>query len=316
MEHLYFLNGEYKEDKLYNLYIATFSCSFKLKKGKIPSIQIKNNLSYVPNEFIESTNGDIVTLTLTSIDIKLMFENYEVNDLIWHNGFKFKSVKGLFTNYVEYWTAKKIKAKKEENGALYLIAKLMLNSLYGKFGLNPNVRGKYPTLDENGVLKYKFYDAEIRNSIYVPVASFITAYARYDIITSCEKIRDYSVEKYNKDLYVYSDTDSIHCLLSNKDIEELSKILDIDDYKLGYWKLESTFKRGKYLRQKCYIEEDDEKIHTTIAGLPKKLGHLITFDNFQEGLEVKADGSRKENKLRYKQVKGGVVLVETDFTIK
>ena len=41
-----------------------------------------------------------------------MFENYEVNDLIWHNGFKFKSVKGLFTNYVEYWTAKKIKAKK------------------------------------------------------------------------------------------------------------------------------------------------------------------------------------------------------------
>lgn len=112
------------------------------------------------------------------------------------------------------------------------------------------------------------------------------------------------------------DTDSIHCLLSDKDISELSKILDIDDYKLGYWKLESTFKRGKYLRQKCYIEEDNEKIHTTIAGLPKKLGHLITFDNFQEGLEVKADGSRKENKLRYKQVKGGVVLVETDFTIK
>lgn len=43
----------------------------------------------------------------------------------------------------------------------------------------------------------------------------------------------------------------------------------------GYWKLESTFKRGKYIRQKCYIEEDEEqKINTTIAGLPKKLRQI------------------------------------------
>ena len=48
-------------------------------------------------------------------------------------GWKFKAIKGLFTNYVDYWTEQKIKAKKENNGALYTIAKLMLNSLYGKF---------------------------------------------------------------------------------------------------------------------------------------------------------------------------------------
>ena len=90
----------------------------------------------------------------------------------------------------------------------------------------------------------------------------------------------------------------------------------IDDYKLGYWKLESTFKRGKYIRQKCYIEEDEEdKINTTIAGLPKKLGKYITFDNFKEGFEILAD-DEKEHKLRFKHVKGGVLLVDTDFTIK
>ena len=312
-----YFKGKYKQDNLYNLYIQTFSCSFKLKNNKIPSIQIKNNLAFVPNEYIESTNGDIVTLTLTSVDLELFFENYEIYDITYHSGFKFKSIKGLFTTYIDYWTEKKINAKKEDNGALYKIAKLMLNSLYGKFGLNPRVRGKYPIL-ENDVVKYKFYDEEIRDSIYVPVASFITAYARKDIIESSEKIREYSLKKYEKDLYIYSDTDSIHCLLNEDDIEELKSTMDIDDYILGYWKLESKFKRGKFLRQKCYIEENEEnEIQTTIAGLPKKLGKYITFNNFVEGFSILADDDDEyEHKLRFKHVKGGVLLVDTDFTIK
>ena len=184
------------------------------------------------------------------------------------------------------------------------------------FGLNPRVRGKYPIL-ENDIVKYKFYDEEIRDSIYVPVASFITAYARKDIIESSEKIREYSLKKYGKDLYIYSDTDSIHCLLNEDDIEELKNTMDIDDYILGAWKLESKFKRGKFLRQKCYIEENEEnKLQTTIAGLPKKLGKYITFNNFVEGFSILADDDEYEHKLRFKHVKGGVLLVDTDFTIK
>ena len=46
------------------------------------------------------------------------------------DGWKFKAIKGLFTEYIDYWSNKKIEAKKEGNGALYRIAKLMLNSLY------------------------------------------------------------------------------------------------------------------------------------------------------------------------------------------
>ena len=128
-----FFEGEYKEDKLYPLYICTISTIFDLKEGKIPSIQIKNNLSFVPNEYIKSTNGDLVTITLTSIDLQLFKDNYNIHYIKYHNGWKFKAIKGLFTNYVDYWTEQKIKAKKENNGALYTIAKLMLNSLYGKF---------------------------------------------------------------------------------------------------------------------------------------------------------------------------------------
>ena len=47
----------------------------------------------------------------------------------------------------------------------------MLNSLYGKFALNPKVRGKEPYL-ENGIVKYRFYPEEIRDPVYIPVRYF------------------------------------------------------------------------------------------------------------------------------------------------
>ena len=314
-----FFDGKYEEDILYPLYVQTLSCIFEIKDDMLSTIQIKNNLSFIPNEYVKSSDGDIVTLTLTNIDLDLFLEHYNVYELTYHSGWKFRAVKGLFSEYIEYWTDKKIQAKKDNNGAMYKISKLMLNSLYGKFGLNPIVRSKYPFLDENGVVKYGMYESEIIESIYLPIATFITSYARKDIIESSQKIRDYSMKKYGKDLYVYSDTDSIHCLLDEeKDIEDLKQILEIDDYKLGAWKLESKFKRGKYLRQKCYIELDyNENLNVTVAGLPKKIGDLITFDNFKVGFTTEnIDTKDDRKKLTYKHVKGGVLLVETDFTIK
>ena len=99
--------------------------------------------------------------------------------------------------------------------------------------------------------------------------------------------------------------------------EELKKFLDIDDYILGYWKLESSWKRGKWLRQKCYIEEDySGEINVTVAGLPKKLGKYVNFENFDTGFSILACEEDKEHKLTYKHVNGGVYLEETDFTIK
>ena len=110
------------------------------------------------------------------------------------------------------------------------------------------------------------------------------------------------------------DTDSIHTLLTNE--EELKQFVDIDDYRLGAWKIESRFTRGKYLRQKCYIEEYKDKINVTVAGLPGKLHKYINFDNFERGLELLESDKKIEHKLTFKHVKGGVLLVDTDFTIK
>lgn len=312
-EPLYF-EGKYEKDPLYPLYIQRFACSFKIKKGKIPSIQLKHTMGYIPTEYLETTDGKIITLTLTSVDLELFYMQYDVDDEVWFDGFKFKQLAGLFSNYINYWINKKIEAKKADNKALYTITKLMLNSLYGRFGLGTKVQSKYPTI-ENDKIKYKLYPEEIRQGVYVPVAAFITAYSRYDIITSSQAIRDYSKKKYGKDYYIYSDTDSIHMIKLSD--EELAGIIKMDDYKLGYYKRESEAVRGIYIRQKCYIEIDkDGKMNTTIAGLPKKLGKYITVENFKKGFSIKASEEDKEHKLAFKHVKGGVLLVDTDFTIK
>ena len=58
-----FFQGEYKQDKVYDLYIQMITCSFTIKKNKIPTIQIKNNRSFFKaNEYLTSS-GDIEPVT-------------------------------------------------------------------------------------------------------------------------------------------------------------------------------------------------------------------------------------------------------------
>lgn len=313
--------GKYKEDKHYPLYIQRLECIFKLKPEKIPSIQIKHSVSFVQNEYLKSSNGEIVSLMLTNPDLELFFEQYDVEVINWCGGYKFRSETGVFDTYINHWTESKIQAKKDGNRALYQISKLMLNSLYGKFGTGITGRKKIPVY-VNGKVEYKRGREESKKGIYLPTASFITAYARRYTIETCQKIRDWSMKRLGFDAYGYSDTDSIHIFgVNDEDIEDLGKIIDIDDYRLGAWKLESRFQKAKWIRQKCYIEQDyNGEINVTIAGFPKKLAHLINFDNFKIGFTT--EGLSKEQigkagrKLRYKHVKGGVVLVDTDFTLK
>lgn len=312
--------GKYKYDRHYPLYIQRLECIFDLKPDKIPSIQIKHHLSFMQNEYLKSSNGEIVSLMLTNPDLELFFEQYDVQVISWCGGFKFHQAKGLFDDYINYWTDSKIQAKKDGNQALYNISKLELNSLYGKFGSGLKGKKKIPMLINNKT-QFVTGEEETKKGVYLPVASFITAYARKYTIETSQMIRNWSEKHKGFDAYVYSDTDSIHALLTQDDVKELAKIIEIDDYKLGAWKHESSFIRAKFIRQKCYIEQDDEgEIHATIAGFPKKLGHLVNFDNFKigfttEGLTDEQIG-KAGRKLRYKHVDGGVVLVDTDFTLK
>lgn len=125
-----YFEGKYQEDTLYPLYVQVITCQFNLKKNKIPCIQVKNSMSFMPNEYLKSSNGQLVTLTLTSPDLELFLEQYEVTELYFENGWKFRASEHIFDNYIDYWTQEKITAGKEGNKGRRQIAKLMLNSLY------------------------------------------------------------------------------------------------------------------------------------------------------------------------------------------
>lgn len=122
--------GEYEYDPVYPLYIITFTCFFEIKPDKIPCIQLKNNLSFIPNEYLKSSKHEQVTLTLTCIDFLLFQDQYNFWNVTYHGGWKFKQAEGIFDKYIDYWTEEKIKAGKEGNKGKRQIAKLMLNSLY------------------------------------------------------------------------------------------------------------------------------------------------------------------------------------------
>ena len=70
-------------------------------------------------------------------------------------------------------------------------------------------------------------------------------------------------------------------------IEELKKFCEIDDFELGKWKHEASASRGKFIRQKCYIEEIDGKIKITCAGMPSSCYDFVTWENFKTGFKCR-----------------------------
>ena len=315
-----YFNGKYEPDPIYPIYTQMIRCQFELKEGKIPTIQIKYGYSFRANEYLTTSGDTEVVLCLNSVDLELFLEQYDVYNLEYISGWKFKATKGLFTDYIDKWSNNKIQAKKDGNHGLYLISKLFLNSLYGKFGTDTRVRSKIPYLGEDNEIHYKDGKAEIKNGIYIAMASFITSYARRKTITSAQRIMDNHKNGLSKAQFVYADTDSLHIVLNGEDETKFlnDSNLDISDTKLGAWKFETKFNRAKFLRQKCYIENSTEDVlnpdpeynlKITVAGMPVDCHKYVNFDNFNIGASYKG---KKQPKI----VPGGVVLSEIDFTIK
>lgn len=370
-----FFEGQYEYNKTFPLYIQHVRCAFKIKEKHIPTIQIKNNPFFKANEFLENS-GDFeqVDLYLTNIDYGLFMEHYDVYNLEYIDGYMFKSIIGVFNKYIDKYMI----IKKTSKGSIRSIAKLKLNSIYGKFGSDPEVTGKIIYLKEDGSNGFRqadrvYYEDEngrlrsheekslkhYADSVYIPVAIFTTSYGRELTVRTAQKVYD---------RFCYCDTDSIH-LIGTDIPEEIKDIIHPSD--LGCWKHESTFKRAKFVRQKTYIEEtyckyiyDDEGnnildrfgkkvfdecekeesefVHLNVkcAGMPDNIKQYVTFKNFDVGNTIKAPtynykgviskGIEPKDKLTFvytmkkpndkklvpKQVSGGVVLTEQEFTIK
>lgn len=298
-------NGRYKTNDEYPLYIQFVTCHCKVKKDHLPTLQIKHSPFYLGTEFITETEGT-VDLALTSVDFELLTRQYDVTVFSYNGGFMFQQMTGIFTPYVDYWMHK----KETETGGKRQIAKLMLNSLYGKFATNPDVTGKVPFLKPDGSVGYAKGEQDTREPVYTALAAFVTAYAREKLIDTAQAVHD---------RFLYCDTDSIH-VLGHDEVQGI----DVHPTKLGAWKHESLFSAGKYVRQKTYMERivaegkmvDGEYVmvpcdpYNSIrcAGLPADLRETVTFENFKVGFTA-------FGKLRPVHVPGGVYLKPSPFTI-
>lgn len=293
-----FYEGEYTHNEEYPLYIQNIKVRFRLKERHIPTIQVKQSSLFVQNEYLESSMNklgvdELIDLTLTNVDLDLFMEHYDILEIHYTYGYMFKASSDMFKGWIDKW----IEVKNTTEGAKKANAKGMLNSLYGKFGTNPDITGKVPYMGDDGIVRLVLGEEELRDPVYVPLACFVTAWGRYTTITTAQRCFD---------RIIYCDTDSIH--LTGTEVPETIEHL-VDSKKLGYWKHESTFQRAKFIRQKTYVEEIDGELNVKCAGMPDRIKELVTFDNFEVGFS-------SYGKLLPKRTQGGVVLVDTMFTIK
>lgn len=278
--------------KTHPLFIVSLTFTAKLKKNHIPCIQVKGS-RFNEVEYLRLID-EPVTIACTNVDLDLWNDQYDIDVLSYNGGWLFQGITGVFDQYIDKW----MEVKANNTGGLRTLAKLQLNSLYGKFATNPDVTPNIPHLDrETDTVKYTLGAEERRNPIYTAMGVFITSYARETTIRAAQD--HYKV-------FAYADTDSLHLIT-----EEVPAKLDIHPSRLGAWKHEYDFDAAFFARPKAYAEfrSDKQKYEVHISGMPKKIANDLTFEDFTNGRKFSGN-------LKQKRVPGGVVLIDQEFTLK
>lgn len=287
-----YFEGEYTKKTRYPLYIQHFKAIFSLKEGYTPTVQIKNKPCYKENEYITECY-EPEELYMTNVDLDIFFRHYDVLYYEAIDGYMFEASIGLFDKYINHWYAFKEQATIEKNKVNRMVAKLMLNNLYGKFATNTDATKQDFYISEDSILRH-YNNYNEKSGIYVPVGAFITAYARKELIEAIEA---------NYEHFCYCDTDSIHLCC------EEAKGIKVHDTKLGYWKHESDWTQAKFIRQKTYAEYIGGEWDIKAAGATDEVKKNITDIN---KFEI---GAVYPGKKITKRVPGGLVLVDSTFRI-
>ncbi len=232
--------------------------------------------------------------------------------------FEIKSIKTyyckaeyLFKELIEDLYAFKVKYDKENKKALKTIYKIFQNAGYGKnctrmsydilLFINPDnldyllqlkENEEYLTIeDDKGKLRSYEIVGESEKTISqlnlsaVRIREVASGSKKFTNILIGAQIASYarvqlwsSILKTGVENFLYADTDSI---FTNITPEKVSKLLNIDDYELGAWKIETTFYKGRILGAKRYafINEEENKIKFGFAGIKKDIINLDNWDS-------------------------------------
>lgn len=314
-------------------WIGDLHVRFKLKPHKIPCIPSKAITEGLPigvlnvDKWLRKSYG-VMRITMSSIDYVTAQMSYDFEVIRWNEVVHYKQrvhpeIREFVNRNDHIKTTAKADAVKlpdSDPRKFSLLAdsqraKINNNSFYGKFGEEVIKEGKTPYKMDDGDVEWlvdKVQELTDGKRKYLPVAIAITAYGRQQLVELGNALGKY---------FLYSDTDSVHYLFDGgqeiiDDLVENGK-LDLHPTKLGAWDVEGFYERGRFLRPKAYMEDDE----VTLAGLPadphtgqfSKERSAITWENFHLGYVVPKE---ETNKLRSLRTETGIKLLPTDFSIK
>lgn len=334
--------GEALNEK--NYFFVQFKTRFYLKENFLPTVQIKGNALYRPTEWLTTSdiyfNGSyhkkyidvdgltkpaIVTLTMTQTDFETFLKHYHVEDFEILGGVWFKTAFGIFDKYINKYA----KIKMESTGAKRTIAKLFLNSLYGKTATSKNSSFKFACLREDGSVGFLPIPEYNKKTVFIAVGAAITSYARNYTIKAAQ-MNYYGPTKPG---FIYADTDSLHMNLDPEDV----KGVYFDSKEFGAWDLESKWQEGLFVRQKTYIEKSDNYYNIKCAGMTERCKEFLRASITQDYSRLEMDKLKEEEKdfihikrsikdfkrglcvpgkLLPKRIPGGVVLLDTTFEMR
>ena len=296
--------GEPKPSKKHPLYIATVRAFITLKPGHLPFIREKNDVLWLNNGYITSTEEEPILLTLSNYDFQLLNEQYKVEIVEYLGGYYFQGMAGIFDEYMNKYGKIKEEATKEGNQALRTIAKLYMNNLIGKFMTKPIKKRKDVHLKNNAI---KFKPSESVDSLRlsrVDIPVFILSIARGYTVRLAQLF-------YEVGAFIYSDTDSVH-IIDTPESREIVERLYIDDSEIGALKIETVYDESIIVKPKTYAERVGDKWNVTASGLPfetrEKLEACENLENlFKKGFTI--------TKPMMRIVEGGAIYEETTYTI-
>ena len=271
----YFTGEPKKKDKKDHIVFRRFRCRFKVKKGYLPFIHIKGEpLMYNSHDCLETTdvNGSryfnkpeikyvdgkrkkeyhMVDTTrefvMCETEYQLFREHYMVYGYEPIDYLVFEQLDGetMFGPYVHKFAEMKIQAAREGCAAKKQVAKLLLNSLYGKLSSNDNSSWKEVHFVD-GIMRFIPHEEHRKSTISISTGAVITAEARKFTITVAQ-MNYYEGEDRG---WVYSDTDS--CFFVDYDTDEV-KGIKYDKAEFNCWDFEiSRGVAGRFCKQKTYI---------------------------------------------------------------
>lgn len=270
------------------------------------------NRLYQTNDFLREIDE---TFWVTSIDYRSIQNYYDIEEQEFIEGIIYTPKNTsceIFDEYIRKWRAIKEQAAREGNAGLKQLAKIMLNSLYGKFAQSIDNIETFFEFGENGSLTVSEGSFDGKTSLKnMGIAAMITSYAR-EILLDVANIL-------SPEEFLYCDTDSIIMTESGwRKIREVKGLLDKAEF--GCWDVEHIVKEVKILHQKCYMitefeafQRDHKRERTIVkcAGASEDIKRFIRYDNFNRGETIKGARMKKA-----KQTIGGITLESRPFSIK